>query len=191
MPDDGIILNDPMAYDWAIGSQPTSTSTSTASTTIASTEARLLVFSLGTKVTGSPINATSGNVQVISMPNAADSSVSFVFRVPTDTVLSQPMTLVINGKPASAPGATNNKFKLKMRYILNNSAVTSFTSDTFTLADSTNWDKYTGTTNTIPASVLASGDEVQVEIYRDVSVTNNAAVAIYLAIAALSYVSVQ
>lgn len=190
MANDGISLDDVSSYDWAIAPTPTATAAATASTAAASTEARLMCFTLGTAKTGTPTNSTLGDVQVISFPTS-DASVVCVFRVPPDLVTTQPMTLVVNAAAASAPGAVNNKFGLKMRYTVNNGAASSFTSDTFTLSNDTSWNKFTGTLDVIPASVLTSGDVVQVELYRDTAVATSAAVAVKVSLAALSYISIQ
>lgn len=188
----GLDLLDPVNYQWAIESVPSATATVEAGASVsATTQPRILAFTLATIKTGAPLNSTFGEVQVVSFPSGADSSVVCVFRVPDDLVTTQAMTLVLNYAVTTTPGVTNNKIKIKTRYTQNNGSASAFVEDTITLSNDTNWHGATGTNNTIPAGTLVAGDQIKFEIYRDVSVANNAAVAFVIAVAALLYVSKQ
>lgn len=140
--------------------------------------------------TGAPVTSTlSTSATVIQMPNAADSAVVTSFVIPPDLSGSTNITLDLNYTADSAPGATNNKVKLKIACTDNGTATAYTASDTITLANNTTPAQYTATNNT--CNSVTAGHSMYVVIYRDVSVANNAAVAFDIMAINFRYTSIQ
>ena len=142
-------------------------------------------------VSGAPASDTFDNVTVLQLPNGADSEINVWFRVPPDAVVSADILLMLSFAPNTAPGATNNKVKLKTTAKVNNTAAAQTAGDTITLANDTNWASYTATVNKIAASTYVAGDLIQVKILRDTTVANNAAVLFNISKIAFRYTSSQ
>lgn len=136
----------------------------------------VMVEESATVDSGSPTGATVDEQQVVQLPSGADSCVSFPFHVPEASGTSTDIKLLLNYKPDTAPGTTNNKVKLKTTGTVNSTAQSQTAGDTITLANNTTWIEYTATVNIVTASTYAAGDRVSMKICRDTTVANNAAV---------------
>ena len=153
---------------------------------------RLIQFEEGAVVTsGSPSEVAFDNVATIQLPNGADSEINAWFRVPDDCVVANDIFLVLDFAPNAAPGATNNKVRLKTTARVNNTSAGQTAGDTITMANDTNWDDYVGTVNKIAGGTYVVGDLVQMKILRDTAVANNAAVGFNIAKTAWTYTSSQ
>lgn len=137
---------------------------------------------------GVPVNAVIGSSNGIDFPTSSPSSVVCAFAVPEAMDVTQPAYLELNYQADAAPGLTNNKVGIAIRYKDGNNSTTALTTnDIITLPNSTNRAFYVGTDATIAANVLTIGDHVEFEIYRDTTVSNNAAVNFFVALARIQY----
>ena len=137
---------------------------------------------------GAPVQTLHSGVAVWQLPDAADSEIVAIFRVPEDADVSKDIKLLLNYAPASAPGVTNNKVKLKTTATVNDTAAAITVGDTITLANDTLWAKYTATANIVAGAAFARGDLVRMKILRDTTVANNAVVGFDMGRIAWSYV---
>ena len=140
------------------------------------------------EVSGSPLVTVAKGVTVVRLPDTADSEISAWFKVPNDADVSQDILLLLNYAAQAAPGATNNKVKLKTTATVNDTAAGITAGDAITLTNNTNWGKYTATANLVAGGSYAVGDIIQFKILRDTTVANNAATGFDLGRIAWSYV---
>lgn len=145
-----------------------------------------------TTVAGAPTETTYDYINTVELPHGGDSAIGVWFRVPDDVVEASgdDILLVLNFRPASAPGTTDNKVKLKTIFKVNNTAYSESDGDIITVANSTDWDAYTGTLNKLAGLLYSAGDLVQVSIKRDTSVGNNMARDFCIATIGFTYNSV-
>lgn len=143
---------------------------------VASSACSVEIQSPATIVSGSPGNSVFDNTLVVQMPSPADAIINVVFQVPKCADITKTWKLALTFAPETAPGVTNNKVKLKITAKPLNTPQATTAGDTITLANNTSWADYSGTNNIVTGSTYAIGDPIQVQIIRDTSVANNAAV---------------
>lgn len=134
------------------------------------------ITSTPTVNSGLAVSSIFGSATVISFPTAADSSVTVQFHVPSDADVAEDIVLGLNYISGSAPGVTDNKIRVKITCIVNGSAAAETVGDTITLANNTTPAEHVGVVNICAGGTLTSNDFIQVNVKRDVSVTNNAAI---------------
>lgn len=197
---DGAVVGSRRQIDFKEGSNITLTVADDAGSnrvqvTIAGTGAanktRLIGVDGGYPTTGSPGAVVNDNKSCIQFPNAADSEVAFSFVVPDDAIVASDMILALQYAMDSAPGASKN-LGIKLRYKQNNASLSALTTvDTIALSNDANWHSFVGTNAKIAGGTLSVGDLVELRVYRDTSVANNAPVAVDIASFNLKYTSTQ
>ena len=127
----------------------------------------------------------------IDLPFGTQSIIGTNFRVPPDTTVTQPITLVLNYTLSANPGTTNNIVRLITQAGVNSTWASATAGDSITLANNVLPASYTATVNVVAGSTYAVGDYIQFAIRRDVSVANNAQVGFRILTIGWTYTSSQ
>lgn len=131
---------------------------------------RTMWFDLVDIISGSAYDSTFDNQSVVVLSKLIDSEVGFGFRVDDDFVASGDLSLIAVGASLLSPG-TNMKLSLKARWKANNSTLSAYTTDTFSLTNNTAWRRDEATSNIIAGGIgnFAANDHIEFRVLRDTS----------------------